>query len=175
MAQRKQSGGGRHGKPTKTTLENTTALEAAREQQAATAEILRLIATSPDDARPVFNAIARHALLLCGGVTALVVRYDGELLHLVAHENLAPDRMDRVVEQFPRPLARTSPLSVAVLDGTLVKVRDLQSDLRFTTLAATQAGFGSLIAIPLMKRGQAIGALGVSHREAGGFSDDAVA
>src|SRR5262245_5887080 len=174
MAQRKQSGGGRHGKPTKTTLENTTALEAAREQQAATAEILRLIATSPDDAQPVFHAIARHALLLCGGVTALVVRYDGELLYLVAHENLAPDRVERVVEQFPRPPAPTIPLGVAVLEGAVVNIRDLQSDLRFTSSAATQAGFRSVIAIPLMKRGQAIGALGVSNREGGGFSDDAV-
>src|SRR5215475_4993877 len=164
MAQRKQSGGGRHGKPTKTTLENTTALEAAREQQAATAEILRLIATSPDDAQPVFHAIARHALLLCEGVAALVVRYDGELLHLVAHENVAPARVDRVVERFPSPLERTSPMGIAVLDGTVVNVRDLQSDPRFKGVVSTMAGLGSLVAIPLMKRGQAIGALGVSHR-----------
>ena len=49
------------------------ALETAREQQAATAEILRLIASSPDDTRPVFDAIARHTVRLCGGQTALVV------------------------------------------------------------------------------------------------------
>src|SRR5262245_66377009 len=85
-------------------------LTAAREQQAATAEILRLIASSPDDTQPVFDAIARHALRLCDGFSVLVVRYDGECLHLVAHENVASDRVGRIAERFPRRPDRTFPL-----------------------------------------------------------------
>jgi GAF domain-containing protein len=153
----------------------TAALEAAREQQAATAEILRLIATSPDDAQPVFDAIARHALRLCDGVTALVVRYDGELVHLVAHENIAPDRVDRVVRSFPRRPERTFPMGVAVLDGRVVNVGDFQADVQFTGMATTREGLGSVIAIPLLQHGQPIGALGLSRRAVDGFSDDAVA
>src|SRR5262245_16469535 len=85
-------------------------LTAAREQQAATAEILRLISSSPDDAQPVFDAIARHALRLCDGLNVLVVRYDGDLLHLVAHENVTREHVGRIVERFPRPPDRTFPL-----------------------------------------------------------------
>ena len=54
--------------------------EEAQEQQAATAEILRVISSSPADAQPVFNAIAVNALRLCDAKGAVVVRYDGELL-----------------------------------------------------------------------------------------------
>ncbi len=45
----------------------------AQEQQAATAEILGLIASSPDDAQPIFDAIAVNALRLCDAEGAVVV------------------------------------------------------------------------------------------------------
>src|SRR5262249_23155411 len=128
----------------------TVVLQVVREQQAATAEILRLIATSPDDAQPVFDAIARHALRLCDGMTARVVRYDGELLHLVAHENIAPDDVDRLIERFPRPPDRTFPMGVSVLDQRVVNVRDFQADIQFAGMVSTRAGVGSVIAIPLL-------------------------
>jgi len=53
----------------------------AREQQKATAEILRVIRTSPADVQPVFETIVRNAVTLCGSLYANVFRYDGELLH----------------------------------------------------------------------------------------------
>ena len=42
-------------------------LKEAREQQAATAEILKVIASSPDDVQPVFEAIAASGQRFCGG------------------------------------------------------------------------------------------------------------
>ncbi|MFZ0236351.1 MAG: hypothetical protein WAL37_03120, partial [Xanthobacteraceae bacterium] len=62
----------------------------AREQQKATAEILRVIRTSPADVQPVFETIVRNAVSLCGSLYANVFRFDGELLHLVASHNVAP-------------------------------------------------------------------------------------
>jgi two-component system NtrC family sensor kinase len=59
-------------------------LKEAREQQAATAEILKVIASSPDDVQPVFEAIAQSARRVIGGVTALVTRVAGDELHLAA-------------------------------------------------------------------------------------------
>src|SRR5262245_24986678 len=113
----------------------TAALLAAREQQAATAEILRVISASPSDAQPVFDAIARHAVRLCHGISALVTTYDGALLHLVAHENIAADlrgpRQGLFVERFPRPSDRTFPMGVAVLDRHVVHVPDFAADTQF--------------------------------------------
>jgi len=62
----------------------------AREQQKATAEILRVIRKSPADVQPVFEMIVRNAVTLCGSRSAHVFRFDGELLHFVATHQSAP-------------------------------------------------------------------------------------
>ena len=62
----------------------------ALEQQAATSDILRVISTSPTDVQSVFTAIVKSAVKLCGTLTSCVWRFDGELIHLVAHHNLPP-------------------------------------------------------------------------------------
>ena len=74
-------------------LENTRLFDEAQEaleRQTATAQILQVIASSPSDVQPVFDAIVRNAVGLCGGLFANVFRFDGELLHWAASHNLAP-------------------------------------------------------------------------------------
>src|SRR5262245_47741199 len=50
-------------------------LKEAREQQAATANILKVIASSPSEVQPVFEAIAVSANRLMGGHSAGVFRF----------------------------------------------------------------------------------------------------
>src|SRR5262249_50625948 len=69
-------------------------LNEAREQQIATAEILRVIRASPNDVQPVFETIVRNAVSLCGSLYANVFRFDGELLHFVAF-NVGPSAAPR--------------------------------------------------------------------------------
>src|SRR5215831_19322882 len=66
----------------------TRELAEAREQQAATSEILGVISTSPTDVQPVFETIVRNAVSLCGSLFANVFRFDGELLHFVASRHV---------------------------------------------------------------------------------------
>src|SRR5262245_19893218 len=47
----------------------------AQERQTATADILRVIASSPSDVQPVFDAIASSAKRLLGGFSASVFRF----------------------------------------------------------------------------------------------------
>ena len=61
------------------------ALAEAAEQQAATAEILKVISSSPSDVQPVFDTIIRNAVELCGVRLGAFFRFDGEQLHLVAY------------------------------------------------------------------------------------------
>ena len=172
-------------KPAKTTRAATQAqlaaenavlraeLVEAREQQAATDEILGIISRSPNDAQPVFDAIARHAVALCGGEGGIVLRYDGEQIHLAAHNNLRPGGAERM-SRFPRPPDRSLPAGVAILDRVIVHVLDLQAS-EFTGAPAREAGLGSVIAVPLLREGRAIGALTVTRQETGGFSDRQIA
>src|SRR5713101_3027530 len=61
-----------------------TRLAEALEQQTATAEILRVIGTSPTDTNPVFEAIARSAARLCGAQDVFILRTDGAVMRLAA-------------------------------------------------------------------------------------------
>jgi predicted amidophosphoribosyltransferase len=78
-------------------------LTEALEQQTATSEILRVISSSPGDIQPVFDAIAASAARLCNAVNGLVIRFDGQLLHLAAHYNVDPERLAAVRQAYPRP------------------------------------------------------------------------
>src|SRR5262245_1027856 len=59
-------------------------LKEAREQQAATAEILKVIASSPSNVQPVFEAIVANAARLIGGFSAGVYRFVDDFIHLAA-------------------------------------------------------------------------------------------
>src|SRR5262252_4221425 len=65
-------------------------LAETREQQAGTAEILRVISSSPTDLQPVFAKIAASAARLCDAYDAVIRQVDGEVLRLVAHHLLGP-------------------------------------------------------------------------------------
>jgi hypothetical protein len=60
-------------------------LSEALEQQAATSEILRVIARWPTDIQPVLNVVAENAARLCNAIDALIFRVDSETLRRVAH------------------------------------------------------------------------------------------
>ncbi|HEV3116432.1 MAG TPA: hypothetical protein VGY58_05225, partial [Gemmataceae bacterium] len=83
-------------------------LAEVREQQAATSEILRVISHAPTDVQPTFDAIAASATRLCDALNALVIRFDGQLLHLAAHHNVSPDRLDALQRIYPMPPSRGS-------------------------------------------------------------------
>ncbi|HUG37982.1 MAG TPA: GAF domain-containing protein, partial [Candidatus Limnocylindrales bacterium] len=155
--------------------ETAAALDAGREQQAATAEILRLISTSPSDAQPVFDAIARNAARLCGGLGAVVLRFDGTLLHLAAFHNVTPESVGRWESRYPEVPGRNTPVGRAALDGAVVHVPDLQTAVEFSAAVARQSGVRGLLAVPLLREGHAIGAIGVSRLTPGPFSDQQIA
>jgi len=119
-----------------------TETKEALERQTATSEILRVIASSPTDVQPVFDAIARNAVALCGGIGALVLRFDGEMLHVAGHHAMSPEGVERNERAFPRRPGRDYPPGRAFLDRSVVHVPDLQAATEFASSTARQRGAG---------------------------------
>ena len=77
------------------------ALRQARDQQAATAEILGAMAASPPDLQRVLDTIARNAARVCDGLYAVVFRSDGTEIRLAAHHGLSPSRLAALNRAVP--------------------------------------------------------------------------
>jgi len=146
----------------------------ALERQTATAEILKVIASSPSDVQPVFDAIAKSALRLIGGRSAMVVRRVSDILHLVALTGTSDSGDEALKKMFPAALTGTAPLGKAVLTGMPAYSSDVETDAAFSSTfrKMTRArGTRSVVAVPMMHEGDSIGAIGITREESGQFSD----
>jgi two-component system, NtrC family, sensor kinase len=147
-------------------------LTEALEQQTATAEILRSIMDTQTDAQPVFDRIVRSAAQLCHAATAGLSLTDGRMLYLPAGLN-SPEAQTVGRARYPRPLDRETSVGAAILTRSVVHLPDVPdpSVLEFTRQAGREVGFRSVLVVPMLREGRAVGAINVGRREPGRFSD----
>jgi two-component system NtrC family sensor kinase len=143
----------------------------ALERQTATADILKVIASSPSDVQPVFEAIATSANRLIGGFSTAVLRFIGDELHLAAFTptNAAADQALKA--SFPRPLAEFPPFML-VRDGKAVEFADTESEdvPPLNRDLARLRGYRSMLFTPLMNGETPIGLISITRRETGKFA-----
>src|SRR5215467_8848740 len=148
-------------------------LRVALEQQTATSDILRVISQSLTDTQPVFDTIAESAVRLCDGRLAGVYRFDGSLIHLVAHHNWTDEGLEAALTAYPRPPSRDTQVATAILDRAVVEVRDFQNDPEVPPPSipiARALGYRSILAVPMLRDAVPIGAIAVARSEPSSFS-----
>jgi GAF domain-containing protein len=149
-------------------------LTEALEQQTATADILRAISRSPTNLQPVLDTIAGNAALVCSALDATVQLREGAIIRIAAHSGPIPRSVPET-----RVLARTFATGRAILDREPVQIRDIEApeadEFGHYRDAARQAGFRTLVAVPMLREGAAIGSLTMRRREAQPFTDKEVA
>jgi GAF domain-containing protein len=163
-------------------MENARLLTETREaleQQTATAEVLQVINSSPGDLAPVFDAMLEKAVSLCGASFGLLMRYDGEALHSVAHYNSPP----KFVE-FLRAPVRPGPgmASYRILRGEdVVSFADVAADPSYgagsesgRTLVEL-SGARSHLTVALRKEGLFVGQIVLYRREVLPFTEKQIA
>src|SRR5262249_6331801 len=146
-------------------------LAEAREQQAATAEILKVISSSPMDLRRGVGKIANRRARLCDAYDAAIHQVDGDALPLVAHHGPV-HTLDSL------PLARGVVAGRAILDRQTIHVADLQAERDEYPEGSDNArrlGFRTNLTVPLIRAGTAIGVISIRRPEARLFSDKQVA
>src|SRR6516165_2842727 len=142
-------------------------LAEARKQQAATAETLRVISSSPMDLKRVFAEIAMSAARLCDAYDVAIHQVDGDLLPLVAHYGpiLVPDSL---------PLTRGVLAGRAVLDRRTIQVADMQAETGEYPEGsdiARRLGLRTNLAVPLIRGGEAIGVVIIRRTEGRPFTN----
>ena len=145
-------------------------LKEAREQQAATAEILKVIASSPSDVQPVFEAIASSANRLIGGFSTAVYRIADDMVHMAAFTPTTPQADAALQAIFPVPRTEI-PALVLVENGQTAQIGDSETSDLQTVRIARARGWRSVLFTPLMNKGAAIGFITVTRRETGIFAD----
>src|SRR5258705_546445 len=149
----------------------------ALERQTATADILKVIASSPSDVQPVFEAIAESARRLVGGHSAAVTRVIGDMIHLAAFTAGSEAGTKELQSSFPTPLSSPGIHSRVARTGELAFRTDIETEPDVPQAVkelARARGYRSLLVVPMMRDGVAIGTIGVTRREPGPFSDHLV-
>jgi signal transduction histidine kinase len=144
----------------------------AHEQQTATSEILHVISGSPTDAQPVFDTIARSAVRLCDARFALVFQLEGEIIHLVAHHNYPPEALERFGSTFSHRLSEGGTVvAQAMLRRAVLHIHDILLNQEVSEAVrelARSARYRSVLAVPMVREGRALGAIAIARCDAAG-------
>jgi signal transduction histidine kinase len=154
-----------------------TELAIALERQTVTAKILNVIALSRTDVQPVFDVISESSRRLLGGQTALVTRVVNDELHLAACTAGSEAGHAEIRATFPAPLTSSGIHSRVALTSNMAFRSDVETESDVpqpVKYMARARGYRSIIVVPLLREGLAIGTIGVSRAETGVFSDSQI-
>jgi signal transduction histidine kinase len=144
----------------------------ARDEQTATSEILRMVASSRFDLSGVLNRLADRAYRLCGASSARLYLVDGDVLRIVASVADSDEMLTMVRSVAPvgyeTERSMRSMVGRAVIEGRPIHVEDAHSDQVMTEFPTTVTGgvtARTRLHVPLRRDGVGIGVLAVSRQE----------
>jgi GAF domain-containing protein len=145
------------------------------EQQSATIDVLKVMSASPGDPQPVFDLITRRAQELCNSKGAGVFEYDGALVNIRStYRSEDEEGYANYVAAFPMKPTRGSIPSRAILDKRTVHIYDVSAEAELLPVVRN-LGIKSVLAIPLLRDDNAVGAFVINSEEPGGFTESQVA
>ena len=160
-------------------IENTRLLNELREslqQQTATAEVLRVISSSPGELAPVFNAMLENATRICQAQFGVLSLREGAALRVVAMHN-PPAAYAELRRREPTwvPTGQMGRIAAqAITTRQAIQVPDLaiyNNDDQLIRDFAMTTGARSLILVPLLKEGEVIGTSAIYRQEVRPFTD----
>jgi two-component system NtrC family sensor kinase len=143
-------------------------------REATTAEILRVISGSPIDVQPTFDAIASAAVTLTNSALSGVVTYDGSLMHLAAIHGFSPKEHENIRDLFPIPADHGTATGRAILTGQVVQIEDMSADSEYGYPRLAGSSGQTVLAVPMLRDGNPIGAINVQRRKVEPFTDQQI-
>ncbi|HVH80079.1 MAG TPA: GAF domain-containing protein, partial [Stellaceae bacterium] len=145
--------------------ERTEALQEALEYQTATAEVLKIVASSPDQLTPVFDAILDRATELCGVKAGNLYLHDNGVLRPVAARHPDPAIVAEMLDNTLRPGPATA-TSRAAVTRQPVHIRDIADDDAYRAgdpfrVGMVRRGVRALLVVPLVRGDETIGTIAI--------------
>ena len=158
-------------------IENTRLLNELREslqQQTATADVLKVISSSPGELEPVFHAMLENAAQLCDAKFGALYRYENDVFYPAAMLNAPSSYADFVWRR-----GRFLPQSGNALDRLLqtkqfIHIVDKTNE-QIQTPSAKLGGARSQVIVPMLKEDTLIGAIAIFRQEVRPFSEKQIA
>jgi GAF domain-containing protein len=150
----------------------------ALEREKASAEVLRIISTSPGELKPIFQAMLENAVRICEAVFGNLYLRDADGFHMVAAHHDSPAY---VAARTSDPLLRPPPDAplgrLAVTKGVvqIADIRTLPSRDHPFVAAGVKAGYRTVLAIPLLKDDELIGAFTLIRQKVQAFTEKQIA
>src|SRR5262245_39434736 len=157
----------------------TKELQDSLDRQMATSEVLGVISRSPNEVQPVLDTIVATALRLCQAERAIVWRLEGETFRAVARRGPPEERVESVLS-MRMPLSQGSMVGRATLARRAVQVEDVATDAELVEThafnrARNTRNIHTILAVPLLLKGQPIGGFSLSRTRVAPFDDKQVA
>ena len=148
----------------------------ALEQQAGSSEVLRVIANSPGDLKPVFQAMLENAMRICGAQFGILYRFDGEAFHASTLRGVPADFAEELLRGPRRPTPESVIGRLATTKKT-VHIPDVRAERAYTAgdplrrATADIGGVRTLLAVPMLKENELLGSFLIYRQEVRPFTD----
>ena len=150
--------------------QRTRERDEALEQQAATAEVLRVIASSPGELEPVFNAMLANATRICEAKFGTLFRYDGKLAYRVASVGTPATLVEFQKQRGPFTPDPHGYFGRCLRTKAVVHVADELAEPK-PGVAAAHGGARSTVHVPMLKDNEPIGTIVIYRQEVRPFTD----
>ena len=154
-------------------IENTRLLNELRQslqQQTATADVLKVISSSPGKLEPVFQAMLENATRICEAKFGTLFRFDGDAYHLAGQFGTPPELAEFQRQRGPFQAPPGGHLEQITRTKQVRHTADEAADL-LPGKAATLGGARSTVYVPMLKDDQLIGAIVIYRQEVRPFTD----
>ena len=148
----------------------TSELQETLEYQTAASDVLNVISRSPSNIQPVLEVIAETAQRLCHAEQAYIMRLDGGLYHLAAAKDARPERIE-YLKNNPIVADRGSVTGRVAIERRTIHITDAQLDPEYTLDMDGDAGYRTILGVPLIREGAPIGVIILTRGVARPFAE----
>ena len=153
--------------------ERTRETQESLEYQTAISEVLEVISRSPSDIQPVLDTIAETAQRLCQSEHAYIMRLDRGRYYPAAAKDARAERI-RYLKEHPVAVDRGSVCGRVALERRTIHVTDALADPDYTLSMAGDPGYRTILGVPLLRDGVAIGVIVLTRAIVRPFSDEQI-